>query len=613
MQLLLQHRKPLFHRRSRRLGLTGALQPPAPADQQMTACRHQGLQQHVAVLVAAAGIPQAPLLLEQVKTRAATRARKVGAVEAHQNHHLVGDRPHRLQGTDGEGATAVTEATAVHRQGLLQHLQGHGCIEVQRAVMGPQSPLLKGRRPALRLIGPGPTLSEQLLQQGLQQLHPVMARPGLSQAIEHPRQTVQQRPPAHQAIGIQLLLERCRPCWSQARLHRQHQAQQPTVETPTQAVHLVPAPLAGIQAPAKTAALQRLGDQHRLLRRESLLALQGRIGQQTFQPRGGEACGRQLQQREHRHRQPRTALLTAVGETPGQIDTDGRRVVEHGAKQRCIALNLRRHHQHVAGREIGIGRQPLQDAITHQLHLPPRPRCRLKQQRLIVGGTLQCGDAVGIHQLLLKLIEQGGLALFRCGHLQGTCKQIPFASLPQLRFTGALQQLLKFGTHPPKNSLQARRLRQPAPVGRNQPVIPERGTPTAAALPQIRTRGEQVDLHLQQTGQGLNQIHLHRCQGTDAKQPQPLRQQGWINVSSPETIDGLTHLQPKGSPGKPLGQQSPEHGLPVVIGPRPFPLLQLIGAVEGVIVHGIGDGACQLPTVPRQPRGGSFTLGKPGP
>ena len=132
-------------------------------------------------------------------------------------------------------------------------------------------------------------------------------------------------------------------------------------------------------------------------------------------------------------------------------------------------------------------------------------------------------------------------------------------------------------------------------------------------MPQIRTRSEQVDLHLQQTGQGLNQIHLHRCQGTDAKQPQPLRQQGWINVSSPETIDGLTHLQAKGSPGKPLGQQSPEHGLPVVIGPRPFPLLQLIGAVEGVIVHGIGDGACQLPTVPRQPRGGSFTLGKPGP
>ena len=149
-------------------------------------------------------------------------------------------------------------------------------------------------------------------------------------------------------------------------------------------MHLVPTPLTGIQAPAKTAALQCLGDQHRLLRRESLLALQGRIGQQTFQPRGGEACGRQLQQREHRHRQPRTALLTAVGEAPGQIHTDGRRVVEHGAEQRSIALNLRRHHAHVAGREIGIGRQPLQDAITQQLHLPPRPRCRLKQQRLIV-------------------------------------------------------------------------------------------------------------------------------------------------------------------------------------------------------------------------------------
>ena len=80
----------------------------------MTACRHQSLQQHVAVLVAAAGIPQAPLLLEQMKARTAAWARKVGAVEAHQDHHLVRNRPHWLQGTDGEGATAVTEATTVH-------------------------------------------------------------------------------------------------------------------------------------------------------------------------------------------------------------------------------------------------------------------------------------------------------------------------------------------------------------------------------------------------------------------------------------------------------------------------------------------------------------------
>ena len=150
----------------------------------------------------------------------------------------------------------------------------------------------------------------------------------------------------------------------------------------------------------------------------------------------------------------------------------------------------------------------------------------MKQQRLIAWVTLQFREALGIHQLLLKLIEQGGLALFRRGDLQGTCKQIPLASLPQLRFTGALQQLLKFGAHPAKNGLQARRLRQPAPIGRNQPVITERGTSTAAALPQIRTRGEQVDLHLQQTRQGLNQIHLHRRQSTDAEQPQPLRQQG---------------------------------------------------------------------------------------
>ena len=68
--------------------------------------------------------------------------------------------------------------------------------------MGPQPPLLQRRRPALRLISPGPALSEQLLQQGLEQLHPAVARPGLPKAIKHPRHTIQQRPPTHQAIGV---------------------------------------------------------------------------------------------------------------------------------------------------------------------------------------------------------------------------------------------------------------------------------------------------------------------------------------------------------------------------------------------------------------------------
>ena len=64
--------------------------------------------------------------------------------------------------------------------------------------------------------------------------------------------------------------------------------------------------------------------------------------------------------------------------------------VMRGDQRRWEALSLNEMALHrepltsMCHFEIAIGRQPLQDAIPHQLHLPPRPRCRLKQQRLIL-------------------------------------------------------------------------------------------------------------------------------------------------------------------------------------------------------------------------------------
>jgi len=104
-----------------------------------------------------------------VKAGTPAGAGEIGSIQAHQHDHLVGDGPHRLQGTDGERTTAVPEATAVHGQSLLQHLQSHRHIQLERAGLGPLTPALERLGPALQLTTPGTAVTEQLLQLPQQQ------------------------------------------------------------------------------------------------------------------------------------------------------------------------------------------------------------------------------------------------------------------------------------------------------------------------------------------------------------------------------------------------------------------------------------------------------------
>ena len=281
--------QPLFHRSSSRPRLTGVFIAAAPTDQQMTPRGHQRFQQHITVLITPARVAQPAALLQQMEPRPLIHTGEHPVVETHQHDHLVRNRPHRLQRTHRERTTAMPEAATVHRQGLRQHLSRHRHLELQRAGGCPLLPFRQGRRPTLTLPAPGTAISEEILQQGLQQLHPGRRGPWSSQLLQPAHQPIQNTPPTHQPLRIEIPMKRGRPAGCQAIPLRQRQTQQPTIQAPTEAVGLITAPLPGIEPPAEARALQAAGQGRRLSATETLLRLQGGIGQQPFQPSGGQA------------------------------------------------------------------------------------------------------------------------------------------------------------------------------------------------------------------------------------------------------------------------------------------------------------------------------------
>ena len=294
-------------------------------------------------------------------------------------------------------------------------------------------------------------------------------------------------------------MEGCCTTRSQPIPLRQHHPQQPAIKAPAQAVGLLATTLPGIQTPAETTALQGAGQQHRLIGRQSLLTLQSGIGQQPLKAGGIETSSRQLQNHQHGHRQPWTALLAAIGESPGQVNPDGIDVVEHRGQQRRIAIDLGSHHQHIARFQLRISGEPLKNAITHQLHLPPWTRCRLEQQGLIRATPTQRCSHITVHQLLLQLLQQGSVPPSSHCHLSRCGEEIAIAPFAELHITNPLQQLLKFSAHPSKDRLGAWCCFQPDPIGRLQPAFPQLLTPAAATLPEVGAGCEQIHLNLQQT------------------------------------------------------------------------------------------------------------------
>ena len=147
--------------------------------------------------------------------------------------------------------------------------------------------------------------------------------------------------------------------------------------------------------------------------------------------------------------------------------------------------------------------------------------------------------------MLLQLLQQRGGTTFPLSNPHWIGKQIPLAHLPQLTIANALPQMLELGPHPSERGLQSRCLLKPAPIGRLCPGCPQLLTAASAALPEIAAGGEQIHLNVGAAGEGLDQFHLHRRQGTDAEQTNHLRQHEWVHDSGAQPFHRQLHLQPE--------------------------------------------------------------------
>ena len=67
---------------------------------------------------------------------------------------------------------------------------------------------------------------------------------------------------------------------------RQHQAKQPAIKTPTEAMGVIATPLFAIHPPTEAGLLEALGDSHGIRGRDALEDLQGGVCEKSLQPRG---------------------------------------------------------------------------------------------------------------------------------------------------------------------------------------------------------------------------------------------------------------------------------------------------------------------------------------
>ena len=620
-QLGLQPFEPLAHRGGRRQRLTCALVAAAPADQQVIARREQGLEQHVAILIGGVGIPQTPLLLEQVKTGALALPREDTRIQTQQHDHPVRDRPHRLEGADGQGATAMAEATRIGAQALVQHSRHHGGRELELTAGRCLLPVVNGgqqQRQLPGLIADGsPPLAKQIAQQGPQQLGPGRTAAGPAQLAKPVAQPPQQVQPTAQQL--ELLPERLGGCIarSQTGLGGQHQTQQQPVTGPGQAATGATAALARVEPPAKPELLQPMVEVLDLAAVKTKGLRQAGPLEQLLERRGCEPLTGQPQQLQQGAAQIGLALLAAVGEPPGEAHTGGVLIPEHRSQQRRQGIDLGCHHQHIPRLEAGVGRQQLQHPIAHDLDLPQPSRAGMKFERGIAGSPLQHRGLVRIGQLLLQLGQQGGRSSGAV-HRSGGKKQIMLSADTQLGLAGALEQLLKFSPQPPEARIQPRGSQQPvAGKGLLQGHrIAELPAPVGAALPQVTARGQQIEIHRHMGAEGLQQLHLDRRHGTQAEQAQALGQQPGRQAPLAQAGDGPLHPQPKRLDLQTLPQQAQQQRLPIAL-PVALAILalppegKLIRPVQGVVVQGISHGTPQLPPGQLQLVGGLAPLLQP--
>ena len=289
------------------------------------------------------------------------------------------DSAHRHQRTevDAPGHEPLRQAFRV--EGVEQRPARHG--ERQRAVeirfVAGGDPVVEGVAQArVQVLVRFVHGQEQIVEQGDEALSPVAGAavtaalaPVVFQGVEQARQAPGQLGAQAGHFVQRLDAHPGRAVAEQVAGQHAFQAERPAVLL--EAGHVQGLPLLAVQPPADARLVDPAGQLRQVALVDAEALAHRRHVQQVEDVGGGEAPLRQMQQRLDRLGQRRGGAGAAVAERVGQVA----RVVplqaaEHGVDVRGIGFDVRHHDDHVAGLQVRVGAEAVEQLVLQNLHLP---------------------------------------------------------------------------------------------------------------------------------------------------------------------------------------------------------------------------------------------------
>ncbi len=328
-----------------------------------------------------------------------------------------GAHRHQRAEVDAPGHEALRQALRV--EGVEQRPARHG--QRQRAV---EIRFVAGGDPVVESVAQAGVQvlvgfvhgQEQIVEQGGEALSPVAGAavaaalaPVVFQGVEQARQAPGQLGAQAGHFVQRLDAHPGRAVAEQVAGQHAFQAERPTVLF--EAGYVQGLPLFAVQPPADARLVDPAGQLRQVALVDAEAFAHRRHVQQVEDVGGGEAPLRQMQQRLHRLGQRRGGAGAAVAERVGQIA----RVVplqaaEHGVNVRRIGFDVRHHDDHVAGLQLRVGAEAVEQLVLQNLHLPlgavadaEAQRAVRRQRRLFSGGR----QRLQVENVLLQPLQQG--------------------------------------------------------------------------------------------------------------------------------------------------------------------------------------------------------------
>ena len=352
-----------------------------PADVEAVAGAEQGFQKQIAVVVAARAVagPVVAPLAHQVEIHGLLLARVVAVLHAQQAHMAERDGAHRHQRAevDAPGHEALRQALRVEgvEQRPARHGQRQRAVEIRFVTGG--DPVVEGVAQAgVQVLVGFVHGQEQIVEQGGEALSPVAGAAVAAALAPVVFQGVEQAGQAPGQFGAQAghFVQRLdappgRAVAEQVAGQHAFQAEGPAVLL--EAGHVQGFPLLAVQPPADARLVDPAGQLRQVALVDAEAFTHRRHVQQVEDVGGGEAPLRQMQQRLDRLGQRRGGAGTAVAERVGQVARVARiQAAEHGVDVRRIGFDVRHHDDHVAGLQVRVGAEAVQQLVLQNLHLP---------------------------------------------------------------------------------------------------------------------------------------------------------------------------------------------------------------------------------------------------